>query len=289
MSYVIRIAGLTLALEWPEASLSSEVSVSESPFRLAAYDSFQVAADEPSHILHIRREQQAGQDRLDRNTCVFDSGGVWAAFQSNGVWRLANPSPSVAECKRLLSWLPGQKDFDLWLAPDISPDDPLGDLTLPFFTSLFAYHQGVMLHAAAVESKEGAWLFVGPSGAGKSHWAYQWQKQGGKVIDEDRIVLREQDGHLWAFGTPWHPKHYLFSRDGAPIKRLFFLRETEADTCEPIKAVKAAALLLRSSFMPMYDAEALKRVIDTVTRTSLQAQAFLAGHATDGKLPSYVD
>lgn len=49
----------------------------------------------------------------------------------------------------------------------------------------------MVLHAAAVAFEDGeCWLFVGPRGSGKTSLALALAQQGGKVLADDRIVLR---------------------------------------------------------------------------------------------------
>ena len=155
---------------------------------------------------------------------------------------------------------------------------------MPFFTALFAYHHGLLLHAAAVEVDGRAWVFAGPGGSGKSHWTRQWQERGATVLDEDRLVLRQLDGQVWAFGTPWHPEPRLCSPRGAPVERLFFLQQAEADTIQAVRPATAAALVLRSAMLPVYDPEGMQAILDVAGQAAGQARAFLLGRATDGGL-----
>ena len=160
----------------------------------------------------------------------------------------------------------------------------LQNLTLPFFTALFAQYQAALVHAAAIEVDGDAWVFAGPSGSGKSHWTRQWQERGVTVLDEDRVALRQVDGQVWAFGTPWHAEPRLCSPQGAPVKRIFFLQQAEPDAVQEIRPAAATALLVRSSQLPVYDPEGTQAVLDVVGQAAAQAQPFLLGRATGNGL-----
>ena len=157
-------------------------------------------------------------------------------------------------------------------------------MTLPFFTALFAQHQGILVHAAAVVVDGRAWVFAGPSGSGKSHWTRQWQERGLAVLDEDRVVLRLLDGQVWAFGTPWHLEPRLCSPRGAPVERLFFLQQAEPDAVREVRPAAAATLLLRSTQLPVYDPQAMQAVLDVVGQAAIHAGPFLLGRATGDRL-----
>jgi hypothetical protein len=138
----------------------------------------------------------------------------------------------------------------------------------------------VLLHAAALEAGGRASLFVGRSGAGKSTWSRWWRARGGTVLDEDRVVLREREGRMWAFGTPWHPEPRLSSPRGAPVARILFLQDVETGAAVPAGDGMTAALLLRHSFLPVYDAEAMGTALGVAGQTALQAPALRRGYAT---------
>ena len=56
----------------------------------------------------------------------------------------------------------------------------------------------ILEHATCIELDEIAVLLRGPSGAGKSDLALRLIDQGAKLVADDQVALREQDGQLWA-------------------------------------------------------------------------------------------
>ncbi|MBN1483583.1 MAG: hypothetical protein JXA37_02580 [Chloroflexia bacterium] len=199
-------------------------------------------------------------------------------------WIFVSPSPRAAVWQRQLRWVPQEGRAHLRVRPDQTTDNPLQNLTLPFFAALFARHRGVLVHAAAIEVGGKAWVFAGPSGSGKSHWTRQWLARGSTILHEDRIVLRELDGQIWAFGTPWHLEPRLNSPRGAPLERLFFLQETTPDAIQQVGPTAATTLLLRSSILPIYDPEGTQAVLDVAGQAALQARTFRLGYATGAGL-----
>src|SRR5690606_18142777 len=150
-----------------------------------------------THTVQIRPGWPLGWQEPGADAWVFSSAGAWAAFRLGEGWGFVSPAPGAGERQRLLVWPFQGEQSELWLDPRLlsSPDvescpffEPFDSLTLPFFSALFARHEGILVHAAAVKVDGRAWVFAGPSGSGKSHWSRQWQERGMAVIDEDRVI-----------------------------------------------------------------------------------------------------
>jgi hypothetical protein len=283
-----RIADLTLSVRW-----SRELSA-PADGDLAWDHAFRASASSGVHTVVVRLGLPVQWQEPAAESWVFFSAGAWAAFQLKSGLGFISPAPGAGEWQRLLVSSFRGRQSELWLNPRLSgrPDterrpylDPFENLTLPFFTALFAQHQGMLVHAATVEMNGRAWVFAGPSGSGKSYWARQWHERGMAVLDEDRVVLRLLDGQVWAFGTPWHAEPRLCSPRGTPVERIFFLRQAESNTVQGIEPAGATTLLLRSSSLPIYDMQGTQSVLDVAAQAATQARSFLLGPAADNRFP----
>jgi len=269
---LVRIAGLTLSVCWSNGSQHA---------RMPGWDdAFGIDTGMPLCAIRIQQGYPPRRQQPDIERLEFSSASVWAAYRQQSGWAFVSPAPGAGEWERLLSWSPRRSQADLWLNPSIVDHDPIQNLTLPFFTALFARHQGILVHAAAVVADGRAWVFAGPSGTGKSHWTRQCLQHGMTVLDEDRVVLRLLDGQVWAFGTPWHLEPRLCSPQGAPVERLFFLQQAEPDVVREVRPAAAATLLIRSTQLPVYDPQAMQAVLDVVGQAAIHAGPFLLGRAT---------
>ena len=77
---------------------------------------------------------------------------------------------------------------------------------------------GLFLHASAVILDGKAWLFTAPSGTGKSTHTKKWCRLfGARYLNDDKPVLRLQEGVWYAYGTPWSGKHDLSENVGVPL------------------------------------------------------------------------
>lgn len=219
---------------------------------------------------------------------TFVAKKIWGTFMWKQGWGFLNPVSQDMPWRRCILWDPIKHHIDLWFPFNAPTGNLFGDLRFPFLAAFFAQNDAALVHASAANLDDGAWLFVGPSGYGKSQWAHFCQQRGYTVLDEDRVVLRKLNGAIWAFGIPWHPEPRLCSLGGAPIRRIFFLRQTEPDTLLCASDTQASVLLIKSFLMPIYDPQAMETLLALAAQTVEQTENYLLGYVSDEQLPASV-
>src|SRR5439155_21258279 len=129
-------------------------------------------------------------------------------------------------------------------------DYPLDEL---LFIHLLAQGRGVELHGCGIVDTSGeACLFIGQSGAGKSTIPRVWHHEPGvTILSDDRIVVREIDGRMMVYGTPWHGDEPFAASGPAKLARIFFLRHASAHRPRALGAGESAARLFACSFVPV--------------------------------------
>lgn len=82
--------------------------------------------------------------------------------------------------------------FALWVG--------YGLMTLPYDT--------IAIHSSCIAYKDKAVLFLGESGTGKSTHTRLWRQhiEGATLLNDDSPILRMENNHLWAYGSPWSGK-----------------------------------------------------------------------------------
>ncbi|MBI5511229.1 MAG: hypothetical protein HY903_20910 [Deltaproteobacteria bacterium] len=132
---------------------------------------------------------------------------------------------------------------------------------------------GLYVHAAAVAFAGDAYVLLGASGAGKSTLAGLAADAGATVLSDDRTVLREEAGRLFAYGTPFHGTERRFAQAKAPVRALVFLAHGAANALTPFAGLGVAARLLSLCFCPFWSKAAVERTIATVGRLSAMVTA----------------
>lgn len=106
-------------------------------------------------------------------------------------------------------------------------------------------HEGMMLHASAVEYGGQAVCFSAPPGTGKSTHAERWARLfGASILNDDKPALRRTGGVWRAYGTPWSGKEDLSQNRSAPLAAVCFLFRGEENALEPLTPTQALPLLL---------------------------------------------
>lgn len=141
----------------------------------------------------------------------------------------------------------------------------LGALGLDY---LLALRGKVLLHAAYICHHGKGVLFTAPSGTGKSTQAELWRvhRPGTQVINGDRAVFAVEGGIPTAHGFPFCGSSGITHNISSPLRAIVVLRQGEKNRLERLSGARAATLLLSQSMLPVWDAQATQRVINTVTQ-----------------------
>jgi hypothetical protein len=191
---------------------------------------------------------------------VFESAPIWSFYRDSDVAyiHIFDRHPDLL---RLLVFPPHFKKADLYFA------EPEGQFIDPFFgptiellmINYLAQGHGVIIHACGIEYDSKGMLFAGESGAGKSTLANLWnQASGVDVISDDRTLVRQIDGELRMYGTPWHGEAQFGSARGVKLEKIFFLRHGQKNAIQPLSRAEPVRRLLQCSFPPFWDAAGME-------------------------------
>lgn len=137
---------------------------------------------------------------------------------------------------------------------------PLDQILLMYF---LAPNKGLIVHAAGINIHEKGYLFPGKSGAGKSTIAQQFfGKNKTKLLSDDRIIIRKNDGGYAAYGTPWPGEAGIALNDSMPLSGIFFINHGSTNRIKTIKPKKALERLFPVTSIPWYDRDVMPNVLD---------------------------
>ena len=143
----------------------------------------------------------------------------------------------------------------------------------------FAYQMlsfdGFQLHSSAVMLDGKAYLFSAPSGTGKSTHTEKWCRLfGATLLNDDKPVLRRQEGTWMAYGTPWSGKHDLSTPAGVPLGAIAFLLRGQENTIRRMEPGEAVIHLISQS--PRYlSAERMEQQLTLLDRLLQEIPVFL--------------
>lgn len=131
----------------------------------------------------------------------------------------------------------------------------------------FARQGVVSLHAACVELGDGAVCFTGDSGVGKSTRAQAWvDGVGAQLISGDRPAIRLEAACNIACGVPWDGKEQILRDVERPLKAVLEVRRAPFTRLRRLTPEQAYAVLIRQSFIPMWDPDTAALAMVNVKR-----------------------
>ena len=140
---------------------------------------------------------------------------------------------------------------------------------------LLAQRGYLSLHAAAVEVDGEAFAFSGPSGMGKSTRANAWiEKLGARLINGDRPLIDVRNMEL--YGVPWDGKEQCFRNVHYPLKAIFDVRRSGTVYIRDMSFNQRRKLLMRQSFLPMWDTETSSIQMGNISRLAAEANIMRA-------------
>jgi hypothetical protein len=126
---------------------------------------------------------------------------------------------------------------------------------------------GIILHSACISWRGKGFLFSGVSGSGKSTISEIWLKEGeAEVLTDERVVIRDFNSELWAFGTPWHGTAEIHKNRGIPIENIFFIGHGRENRISRISTMDAANRLAVRCFPTFWHRQGTEFAIDYCSR-----------------------
>jgi hypothetical protein len=155
----------------------------------------------------------------------------------------------------------------------------LNPVRYPLDQHLMMYHLadrgGILIHAAGFLSPKGGLVFPGRSGAGKSTISrFLSRQEGWSGLSDDRMLLRQIDSEIFAYGTPWPGEEGMAENKAAKLSGLYFLCHALGNNVSSISASEAIQKLMPVVSIPWYDEEMLAKLLPLCADILSQVPAY---------------
>jgi hypothetical protein len=155
------------------------------------------------------------------------------------------------------------RKWDLYLKGAETKTDPLeyplDGLILYYLTVI---HGDVMIHASGVNHAGHGYIFSGVSGKGKTTLARLWDASGGKVIHDDRLIIRNIAGAYKMYNTPVYDDD---EPNESPISRIYIIEHGKENKLVPVKGATAASLVMANCIQHNWNPEIIARIMGTIS------------------------
>lgn len=133
------------------------------------------------------------------------------------------------------------------------------------FKSRIIYHNGIVMHASAIEWNKKGVLFTAPSGTGKSTQSTLWSDHmGASILNDDCPAIRIDNEGISVFGTPWSGSTTKFINDKAKLSAIIVLEQNSQNSICKITNSELAKHLLPRFYLPYQDNALLDRAIKVI-------------------------
>jgi hypothetical protein len=266
---------------------------SEFPFPNTYLDQFALfkSISEPAAALQVRKDAAVPFEN-SKKKLVYNSGSGWKLHEDGDlrIYTFFSSSNSFKVGMHIATFDSEWKQGEFILPAQNTGSCPLGP---PFFDvwymSLLGKGRGLLLHGCGVSDQGRGFLFLGEPEAGKSTLARLWHPHA-QVLSDERVVLREIEGQLWIFGTPWHSSFKVFSPLGAPLEKVFFIRHAQQSGHNAVRlgSIETATRMLKNAILPIWDAPSMDFSLGLVGRLCENIHCWDLAFSPDESVREYV-
>ncbi len=139
---------------------------------------------------------------------------------------------------------------------DFSTDRMLHHILGDAFSFCQTVRGNMLLHSAAASYKGQAVLFSAPSGTGKSTHTSLWKEHYPNdvvLFNDDTPVIINENGKLFASGTPWSGKTEINENMILPLKAIVCLKQGKENSIRRLNTVESVIRLLDETRKPVFE------------------------------------
>ena len=204
----------------------------------------------------------------------FDAAhGLWKLFKSDSGFILESQDTQLLQPRVRALVSEDYRTMQAWILPDLeqeqvgwSPMHLLNPLVEVCLLSRLARDGGLLLHAAGLSLNEQGFVFTGDSGTGKSTMSQFFAERNALILSDERIIIRKIAGRFMIHGTPWVGSGNYATNDRSPLTHLYCISHGMGRHTTSAMSPRAVTQeLLRQSFLPLWDREALETTMGTIT------------------------
>ena len=121
------------------------------------------------------------------------------------------------------------------------------------------------IHASAIKVNGKAVLLSGPSKSGKSTQSKYFLNlnRNAYIINEDKPLLKIDEGRVFVLGTPWSGKHVINTNEKVLLQGIYFLNKSTKTSINEIDRKLKLKLLMKNIHRPS-DEESIDNMIEVL-------------------------
>lgn len=261
------IAGIRLELQGTRVGMSRPLTCFSSDF-----------PEESNITIYISNQIANQKNFMDEAMILREEGFCWYHVPEHQTYYVTIRDQDLGSLISVLQvdhrWENASVSY-LELSNDITRvlSGPIGEI---IFRNRILFHQGIVLHAAAVEWNGRGIIFSAPAGTGKTTQAKLWCRyMGARIMNGDRPALRVMENHTQVYGTPWSGSSDEFRNTSAPLSGIFLLEQAKVNQLIRLSKQEALSYLLPRCFLPYYDSSMMNLAMDNLENLMEKTSVYL--------------
>lgn len=240
------IAGLFLALDFPQGVKRAELFPSFEPFRVES-------SPEKKAACTVELKASADFPRMEGAKLLSDVSVQWGErfrfYEDAGAYVTVIHNEHDAGCCKMTSTRDFHRSRILVPPKQMGNREVLSWLIMVAFGQACLLHDAVLIHSSVVSFQGQGYAFLGKSGTGKSTHSRLWLQQfeGAELLNDDNPALRmDASGEVHVYGTPWSGKTPCYRNIKVPLRAMVRLKQAPHNALSWKKGLEAFVCALPS-------------------------------------------
>lgn len=159
---------------------------------------------------------------------------------------------------------------------------PMGPIIMYYLT---VRNEAVMIHASGVFDGKKGRLFTGFSGYGKSTMSRLWLSLGYQIINDDRLIIRKQEGEFFMHNTPMY---YRDNPKKTPINSIHLIRHASENICIKISGAQAVSKVLAFCIQNNFDKQFIQNHLSFISELCSESDIYETGFLPEIDIVKYI-
>lgn len=149
--------------------------------------------------------------------------------------------------------------------------------------------EGIIFHACGTVDGRKGYIFPARSGGGKSTIGKLALESKKTLLNDDRIIIREIDNRVIAYGNPWHGEVSRVVSAGATLKRIFFLKKGKRNSLKRLDQRATTIRLMANTFFFPLEQKSKVNLLDKCIRLARRVPAYDLTFYPDARVWGYIE
>lgn len=177
-------------------------------------------------------------------------------------------------------------EWDLFIETKESSIDaleyPLDGLILYYLTVI---KSDIFIHGSGINFDQKGYLFTGVSGRGKTTMARLWDNYGGKVIHDDRLIIRNINGVYTMYNTPVYNNE---NPSQSPLDKIYIIHHGSSNDKQLLYGATALTNIMANCIQHNWSTEIISRLTSSLYSLNNEILVYKLQFTPDKSVVDYI-